>query len=369
MKKSILKIGLKPQNTEGSSFLENLKKNPPFALCVAFVLLSFGSCSKAFLGDEPVSNPESNFEYFYQQINDNYAGKDVRPVSWDSLYKIYRPKITAQTTDNQLIDVFKAMVAPYKDSHLNFKTPTNFYNVNSERVTANGIPDYVNSQALETSLKKRLKGYKNIFGYEKTAENIGYIAINKFDGYAVPQTDYEFFDNILEELKDTKSLIIDVRTNSGGNENYAQLIAGRFATVAVLYKYTRVKTGLGKTDYSDFSGYTLKPRGAWQYTKPVIVLTGGFTYSTANNFTLMMRVLPNVQTLGNLTGDGVFGSIRREMPNGWFVEFSSGLAFLPDKTVIEGSGGLVPKTIVTISAADKTNGRDAILEKALELLK
>ena len=320
------------------------------------------------MGGEPKSTPETNFEYFYQQINDNYSGKDVRPVNWDSLYKIYRPKITAQTTDNQLIDVFKAMFLPFKDSHLSIKTPNNFYNPNLDRVTANGLPDYINNQALESSLKKRLKGYKNVFGYEKTAENIGYVAINTF-GSQFSEADYAFFDTILEELKDTKSLIIDVRTNSGGDEKYAQAIAGRFATTPILYKYTRVKTGLSKTDYSDFSPSTLKPNGAWQYTKPVIVLTGGFTYSTANNFTLMMRVLPNVQTLGNTTGDGVFGQISREMPNGWLLQFPSGLAFLPDKTVVEGSGGLVPKTVVTISEADKQGGRDAILEKALMLLK
>jgi carboxyl-terminal processing protease len=368
MKKITLKIGLKPQYTEGSLFLGNLKINLTFALCAAFILLIFNSCSKVFLGDEPVSNPETNFEYFCQQINDNYSGKDVRPVSWDSLYKIYRPQITAQTTDNQLIDVFQEMMLPFKDSHFNLKTPNNFYSPNLEQMLANGIPDYVSNQAFENSLKVRLSGFRNLFGYEKTVDNIGYIAINTF-GTQFSEADYTFFDTILDKLKDTKSLIIDVRTNSGGDENYARLIAGRFATASVLYKYTRVKTGLNKTDYSDFSGFTLKPRGDWQYTKPVIVLTGSFTYSTAVNFTLMMRVLPNVQTLGNLTGDGVYGQISREMPNGWYVQFPSGLAFLPDKTVIEGSGGLVPKTRVKMSDADKKAGRDVILEKALELLK
>jgi carboxyl-terminal processing protease len=369
MKKTMLSMGLKAQNTEGVFDLGNFKNCLNLLPYATLFLLGFTGCSKTFLGDEPKSSPETNFEYVYQQINDNYSGKDVRAVSWDSLYAIYRPKITAQITDNQLIDIFKAMLLPFKDSHLSLKTPNNFYNPNYERVKANGIPDYVNNQALENSLKKRLKGYKDLFGYEKTAENIGYIAINKFDNYGYSDADFAFFDTILEELKDTKSLIIDVRTNGGGDEKKAKAMAGRFTTASVLYKYTRVKTGVNTTDYSDFLGYTLQPNGAWQYTKPVIVLTGGFTYSTANNFTLMMRVLPNVQTLGNRTGDGVYGQISREMPNGWYVQFPSGLAFLPDKTVIEGSGGLVPTTIMTISAADKQAERDAILEKALALLK
>jgi carboxyl-terminal processing protease len=368
MKKTRLSTGFYAQYTEGSLRMENVKKILNFPCFMVLLLFGFSSCAKVLLGDEPKSNAETNFEYFCQQVNDNYSGKDVRPVSWDSLYKIYRPQITSKTTEKELIDVFQEMMLPFKDSHFNLKTPNNFYSPNLEQMLANGIPDYVSNQALENTLKVRLSGFKNLFGYEKTADNIGYIAINTF-GTQFSEADYTFFDTILDKLKDTKSLIIDVRTNNGGDENYARLIAGRFATASVLYKYTRVKTGLNKTDYSDFSGFTLKPRGDWQYTKPVIVLTGGFTYSTAVNFTLMMRVLPNVQTLGNLTGDGVYGQISREMPNGWYVQFPSGLAFLPDKTVIEGSGGLVPKTRVKMSDADKKAGRDVILEKALELLK
>lgn len=337
-------------------------------LYILLTALFFSSCSKVFLGDTPENSPETAFERFYQQINENYSGKDVRPISWDSLYKIYRPKVTAQTTKSQLIDIFKNMIVPYKDLHLNFKIGNDVFNPASDSISAKGIPDYLGEAVLEKALNKRPKSYKDLFYYEKTSNNIGYINIKTFDnGYA--QADFAFFDNILEELKDTKALIVDVRRNSGGDENYALNIAGRCATTEQIYKYTRIKTGVSKTDYSDFYSFALKPRGAWQYTKPIILLTGRYTYSTAINFTLMMRTLPNVTTLGNNTGDGVVGFTTRELPNGWLLRFPSGLAFLPNKTVIEGSGGLVPKTIVTISEADKQAGRDAILEKALELLK
>jgi carboxyl-terminal processing protease len=337
-------------------------------LFIIGTMLFFNSCSKTFLGDELENNPETVFEYFYKQVNENYSGKDVRPVSWDSLYKIYRPKITAQTTKSQLIETFKSMIVPYEDLHLNFKIGNDFYSPSLERVTANGIPDYLGDAAIEKGLGKRPKGYKELFSYEKTSNNVGYVNIKTFDS-GFSQADFAFFDNILEELKDTKALIIDIRRNSGGNENYAINIAGRFTTTSQLYKYTRIKTGISKTDYSDFNDFTLKSLGAWQYTKPIVILTGRYTYSTAISFTMMMRPLTNVTTLGNTTGDGVVGFTTRELPNGWLLQFPSGLSFFPDKTAVEGSGGIKPKIMVTISDENKKNGQDAILEKALELLK
>ncbi len=331
-------------------------------LFVSSILLFFSGCTKVILGDVPPNNPESVFENFCEQINNSYAGKDVRGVNWDSLYKTYSPKINTQTNNSQLISVFQAMMSPFGDRHLDLKIN------GSSLASATSNSDYLNSQALEKSLNKSLKGYKNIFGYAVTANNIGYVAINTFDKYRFSQSDFEFFDIILDEMKDTKGLIIDIRTNGGGEELYAQLIAGRFTATPQLYKYTRAKIGVNKTDYTDFFSFTLQPRGT-TYTKPVVVLTGNYTYSTANNFLMMLRLLPNITTIGNATGDGVVGSTTRELPNGWLLQCPSGLAFLPDKTAVEGSGGIKPKIQVSISAADKTNNVDAILNKALDLMK
>jgi carboxyl-terminal processing protease len=337
-------------------------------LFAAITMLFFNSCSKAFLGDVPENNPEAVFEHFYKQINENYSGKDVRPISWDSLYKIYRPKVTAKTADNQLIDIFKNMIVPFEDSHLSFKAGNNFYNPSFSRVSTNGFPDYSGDAAIEKSLGKRPKAYKQLFSYEKTSNNIGYVNINTFDG-GFSQADFDFFNTILEELKDTKALIIDIRKNSGGQVNNAENIAGRFTTTNQLYKYTRIKIGTDKNNYTDFNSFTLKTRGAWQYTKSVVLLTGRYTYSAAVSFTMMLRPSFNVITVGNNTGDGVVGFVTRELPNGWLLQFPSSLAYLPDKTVVEGSGGLKPKVLATISEEQKKNGQDAILEKALELLK
>jgi carboxyl-terminal processing protease len=334
-----------------------------FALFVLGCFFNVG-CSKMFLGDEPENTPEVVFERFWQQINDNYSGLTVRPVNWDSLYKVYRPQVTDKTTTTQLVEIFKAMILPFDDNHLGFKAGNTDHYPSSN----NNIPNYLGQNAVETAFKKPLKNDNNLFYYEKNSDNIGYVFISSFRSDKFSQALFENFDNILEALKDTKGIVIDMRSNGGGNELYAQIVAGRFADAARLYKYSRVKVGVKKDDYSDFIGSNLGNRGTWQYTKPVVVLINQRVFSTAINFVMMMQVQPHVTTLGTTTGNGVNGGITRELPNGWLLNVPSGLAYLPDKTVVEGKG-VKPKIEATISEEQKKNGQDAILEKALALLK
>jgi carboxyl-terminal processing protease len=339
-----------------------MKKSIYFLACLVVFL---SGCTKALLSDTPDNEPEAIFETFWQQINKNYSGKDVRPVNWDSLYTVYRPQITPQTTDNQLITIFSTMLTHYKDGHLGFSAKNQYYTSNKRNT--NFTPDYLGRVGVEKVLKKTLKTYKNIFSYEKNADNIGYVHISTFDG-RLPQVDFEFFNTIIEELRQTKGIIIDIRSNQGGNEAYARIIAERFATSYAVYKYTRTKIGLSKDDYSEFLESGLSPSNNWQYINPVVVLTDQLVFSTAINFLLMMQVQRNVTTLGTITGDGVNGGVLYELPNGWSIQMPFKLSYLPDKTVVEGKG-VKPKIEATISEEQKKNGQDAILEKALELLK
>ena len=79
---------------------------------------------------------------------------------------------------------------------------------------------------------------------------------------------------------------------------------------------------------------------------------------------MMMRTQVHVTLIGTTTGTGVVGGIVRELPNGWLLNLPSGLAYLPDQTVVEGRG-IKPTMFVNITEEDRKNGKDSILEKAL----
>ncbi len=340
-----------------------MKKN----LCATLLALILNGCSPLFFNDPPPNTPENVFNLFVQQIEQNYSGKDVRAVNWDSLVRVYRPKISTQTTDNQLIETMSAMILPFGDYHLTYATPIRRYipAADFDFPKPDSLPNFINDIAVANGLKTNLETYERLFTYAKTGSNIGYIKIPTFNVNLSP----DYFDTILEQLKDTKGLIIDVRQNSGGQAGLAAMMAGRLVKTTEIYTYERTKIGPGKTDYSDFLSFTLKPSGEWQYNKPIVVLTSEYTYSAAIAFVLMLRTQAHITTLGTATGDGLTKGVDRELPNGWRLQVPSELGYLPDKTVVEGSGGVKPKIAVMISAKDRKNEIDTILNSALELLK
>ena len=52
----------------------------------------------------------------------------------------------------------------------------------------------------------------------------------------------KIFDSILQQMNNPKAIILDIRTNIGGNDEFAYAIAGRFVTKKILghSKQTRI---------------------------------------------------------------------------------------------------------------------------------
>ena len=327
----------------------------------------FSSCTQVLLGpDKSSTEKETVFEEFWRQVDRNYSGLTVRPVNWDSLYKVYRPQVTAQTTDEQLAKIVQLMITPINDNHVYLTANGKGYGSLTDPYSTTIIADYLGTGVVSRRLGvSYLDSYKNLFYYGKSAGNIGYVAISSFVNSQFTQADFNQFDPILEQFRDTKGLIIDIRQNNGGSEDFAAFVAGRFATERRVYKLSRTKTGPGRQDYGDYSVSTLIPRGSWTYTKPVAVLMNNRVFSTGNNFLMMMRVQPTVLTIGGRSGDGVNGPVNHELSNGWIIALPNQLSYLPDKTVVEGRG-IPPGIEVHINAQDRQNSRDTVLEKALE---
>ena len=77
-------------------------------------------CSFGAIGAE-LSKPEKNFEALWKTFHERYAFFKLRNVDWQKQYKIYRPKVTKDTTDEQLFMILCHMLKPLKDGHVNLK--------------------------------------------------------------------------------------------------------------------------------------------------------------------------------------------------------------------------------------------------------
>jgi len=219
-----------------------------------------------------------------------------------------------------------------------------------------------------TNIRSYFEYYKNYSGniyYGKIkSANLGYIYIKTFDG---DTSKYIVINEILTEFGSTDGIIIDVRSNGGGNSINGTTISKRFAdSTRYVFKY-RFRNGPNHNDFDPWTECYLKPGGKVRYNKPVAVLTNRKCYSATGWFLLEMASLPQVKIIGDTTGGGSAQPVVRELPNGWILRTSNS-----QRLNLQGRDdqytGLYPDIPVWISTQDAMEGIDTILERAIEEL-
>jgi C-terminal processing protease CtpA/Prc len=216
--------------------------------------------------------------------------------------------------------------------------------------------------------------FNSVFDYGITSKNagsnganfFGYIHIKTFNSF-IDRKEYEAIDTLLKKLESNDGLIIDVRSNGGGNPDYADLIASRFAqTKKFTYKY-RTRNGPGHNDFTGWTDSYLSPN--YKYDKPIVVLTNRSTFSAAEGFVIDMKAQQSktITILGDTTGGGSSDPSISELPNGWIVRVSN-----TQRITFEGRDyqftGIYPDVPVWIKQSDEQLYIDSIIEAAMDVL-
>jgi len=119
----------------------------------------------------------------------------------------------------------------------------------------------------------------------------GYIRISTFgDSAAVPE-----FDQALVELNDAPGLILDLRSNGGGDTAIGKPMMGRFITEPKVYATMRRREGAG---LSEPWAERVEPRGPFTWTRPVVVLIDHWSASMAEGFPMGMRAICGAKLVG-----------------------------------------------------------------------
>ena len=164
-----------------------------------------------------------------------------------------------------------------------------------------------------------------------------------------------------------KGIIIDVRSNGGGNSRNADIIASRFADKEYfVFKY-RYRNGPEHTDFTPWYDYYLQPDSGNTYLKPVAVLSNRRCFSSTEWFLAEMDAIPHATIVGDTSGGGSGNPLIRQLPNGWTFRLSNSQKQLPEGRDFQYTG-INPDIPVWISTADSALGIDTILETAIDLI-
>jgi hypothetical protein len=334
-------------------------KNLTYILILFFISVS---CEKILMEDEPANDPVTNFEYLWNTADEKYSFFEYKGIDWNEIYNTYRPQVTNDMSDYELFDVLGNMLNELKDGHVNLTAPFDIsrysfkYNA-PENFNFRLIKDYY------IGWDYRMTGSLINATFERDSLTIGYIYYSSFS-QPVQSADIDF---VIGSLWHTDGIILDMRNNGGGSVSNIYQIGSRFADQERVIYTSAMKNGPGHDDFGEPAKVTMEPGGAYQYTRPVILLTNRGCFSATSFFATAMKAFPHVVQVGDTTGGGLGSPAGFELPNGWGYRFSVSRTLTPGGQNWE--NGVPPDVTVWMNPLHEIMGFDDIMEMAIEVIK
>jgi len=333
-----------------------------------FTFLILISCESALIDDDPGNEFVDNFEEFWNEFDQHYAFFDLKGIDWDAVYRDNISQVQNSQGSTALFNLVSDLILSMEDGHVDLTTSetkiffdyTKGYAPNDPRNAVAYVEgfSFINN-AVGTGSSSL--GFGDVKGTD-----IGYLRITTFEG---PEFRFDDIDDVILDFQDKSAIIVDLRSNTGGNEQNARIVASRFVDEDRLFRKIKIRNGPEHTDFTDWSDDFISPDGdVPPFTKPMIVLTNRTTFSSAESFALMMKSRPNTMVVGDVTGGGSGFPLFREMPNGWIIRVPYSITATPDMVLFE-EVGLIPDIRVDNPESDLLLRKDAILERAIEELR
>jgi len=304
-----------------------------YLLLLFVIWLSF-SCS---FEEEHCTDP---FEFFWREMDRKYVYFEEKGVDWNAVYNTYKP-LAAVANEEELVQIFQEVINLLKDGHVLIHTPDRSISYDyrdTSEVLFNDLRQYEPTQE---------EWWGNSYSIVQLKNDIIYIG---FHYTFCSCFDIDRFRNIIQNYSFSKGIIIDIRSNGGGNVNAVGEFASCFGTGERTVLYQRNKTGHGHNDFSDYFPIRGTGRGIISDNIPIVLLTGSYSYSAATHFAAVMKSLPNVRLMGMPTGGG--GSVRFSliMPNGWTMYYSRAPVYDLQYNSLE--PGVTPHDYIPTTAED-----------------
>ncbi len=195
------------------------------------------------------------------------------------------------------------------------------------------------------------------FEQKTVGPGIGYFA---FDIFIAPGILMPAFNNAMKAFMNAPGLILDLRGNGGGQGEIACGMAG--------WLVSEKGRDLGTIrTREDTLKMIVRPRPE-VYPGPVAVLVDGLSLCGAEIFAGGLRDLGRARIFGTRTGGAALGGSIERLPNGDGFMYAFANHVTAGGRVLEGNG-LVPDVLVQHTREALLQGRDLILEAAIDWIR
>lgn len=301
-----------------------------------------------------------NFEVFSNTYKEHYAYLNLNNVNWNSLYRSSKKKINAKTSEAELYLIMKEMLEVLNDNHGSIEPPDEVIELadklKKETTSNSQLKEYgdfeIAGLVAEHFLAENLTKNSQFVKWGKMENNVGYVQVNamnlfadlnlpdslvKKNGYV--QTYYEFYDmlspskqieselkgissimdKVMNDLRATQFIILDVRFNGGGTDEVGLEILKRFN---LMQRRVAWKKARHNNSYSKNAEIYLEP-SEQPYTKPVYILTSQQSASATDMMVLSSLELKHTKRIGSRTYGALSDALQKKLPNSWSFSLSN----------------------------------------------
>lgn len=302
---------------------------------------------------------QAAFDQLWEVFDRKYAMFTLRPeVNWAKLRVEYRPKALASKSTLEFAEVCAEMLEPLHDLHVWLTVADENLPVFNRLRAANSNP------SAHEAILGALHHQGHDVQWAVTSDKIGFIAISGWNGPDVSDQ----CQAALEQMRDTRGLIIDVRLNGGGSEDQAGEFAGRFLKQKFVYAYSQFRNGPNHTNLTQKFQRIVAPTGPWQYDRPVVLLIGQKCMSSNESFIGMMSGDPDVLIMGDHTCGSSGNPEIINLPLEMTVSVPLWIDYLPDGTPLD-ERGFQPQIPFVPTPGAFDGKRDDLLTAALVRLR
>jgi len=344
------------------------------------------------------TSPTVTFEFLWHTFNDHYAFFSEREVNWNTLYADLRPLVHDDMNDEDLLEVIEILLSSLNDGHVQLETDNDDYNfvdymgavaevidTFEEQTQFSDIQEYasflsdryidIRSGYLDNGSEKSAGGEDgDVFTWGTINQQTGYLRVNSM----VDVTTHEngslneelnavnaIMQSVLADLQSTNGMIIDVRSNGGGEDAVSLAIASYFTDQTRLAVAKRARSYLGETD--EIEAY-VSPANESPYLNPIAIIGSQDTASAAEIFLMAMSALPQVTLVGQNSGGILSDTLEKALPNGWEISLSNEV-YTDYLGINHEAIGIQPSVVAETFSVEYINqNTDAAIDAALNVL-
>lgn len=303
-----------------------------------------------------------NFDALWDVMDTHYCFFEEKGVDWNETGQRYRVRITPDMDYHEFFNLCAEMLNELRDGHTNL---ISWFDVSYYRNWWSDYPQNFNWRNIQQYYLDFEYSSGNSMSYKVLADGkAGYV---HYASFSSPVSD-SFVNEMMLALSDCTGMILDVRDNGGGELTNVERLVSHFITERIEAGYIQHKNGPGHKDFSEPYPFYYDPAQGVRWLKPVIILANRSTFSAANTFVAVMKNLPHVVVVGDVTGGGSGMPFSQELPIGWGVRFSACPLYDANMTLTENGVEPTDGGKLDISPEDEAAGRDTILDFAIDVL-